>query len=189
MIYETDTNRVLVWDNAAWVMIADTDTPPGLELVKTQTVGTTVSSVEVTGAFSSTYQNYKIVYSGGTASGAIGPINMRLGSSTASYYSAATYSIYSSATNGNVSRNNGSEWYYAGAANNTVGTSLNIDVLNPFDSTKYTMFGGPFMVVDVAGSTGGVHAVNASYTSFTLLTASGTISGGTIYVYGYRNSI
>ena len=33
MIYETDTNRVLVWDNAAWVMIADTDQPPGLQLI------------------------------------------------------------------------------------------------------------------------------------------------------------
>jgi hypothetical protein len=33
MIFETDTNRVLVWDNTAWVMIADTDTPPGLQLV------------------------------------------------------------------------------------------------------------------------------------------------------------
>jgi hypothetical protein len=188
MIFETDTHRVLVWDNAAWVMIADTDTPPGLELIKTQTVGSGVASVEVTGAFSSTYQNYKIVYSGGTASGAIGPINMRIGSSTASYYSAATYSIFASGTNGNVARNNGSEWFYAGAANNDVGTSLNIDVMNPFDSTKYTMFGGPFIVVDVAGSTGGLHAVNASYTSFVLLTATGTISGGTIRVYGYRNS-
>ena len=40
----------------------------GLVLVKTQTIGTTVSSVEVTGAFSSTYDNYKIIVSGGAGS-------------------------------------------------------------------------------------------------------------------------
>jgi hypothetical protein len=36
VIYETDTNRVLVWDNSAWVMVLDTDQPPGLQLIKTQ---------------------------------------------------------------------------------------------------------------------------------------------------------
>jgi hypothetical protein len=41
---------------------------PALTLIKTQTIGTAVSSVTVTGAFSTTYDNYKIIVSGGVAS-------------------------------------------------------------------------------------------------------------------------
>jgi hypothetical protein len=54
----------------------------GLWLVKTQTVGSAVPDVTVTDAFSADYDNYKILYTGGTASGAVGPLNMKLGSST-----------------------------------------------------------------------------------------------------------
>ena len=187
MIYETDTNRVLVYDNTAWVMVADATQPPGLQLVKTQTVGSAVTSVEVTGAFSADFQSYKIIYTNGACSGS-GPINFRLGSSTTTYFSAAAYTIYSNGAFGSVYNNNtGGFWYYAGAGNQDVGVTLNIDVHNPFDSTRYTSFGGPFMVTDVAGSVGGVHKTNASYSAFTLLVGTGTITGGTIRVYGYRN--
>jgi hypothetical protein len=111
---------------------------------------------------------------------------MKLGSSTTGYYSVATYGLYTGTT-GIVSNNNVlGYWYYAGAANNVVGNILNIDVMEPFNSAKYTHFNGFFNVVDVAGTTGGYHAVNASYTSFTLTPGSGTISGGVISVYGYR---
>jgi hypothetical protein len=158
----------------------------GLWLVKTQTVGSAVPDVTVTDAFSADYDNYKILYTGGTASGAVGPLNMKLGSSTTGYYSVATYGLYTGTT-GIVSNNNVlGYWYYAGAANNVVGNILNIDVMEPFNSAKYTHFNGFFNVVDVAGTTGGYHAVNASYTSFTLTPGSGTISGGVISVYGYR---
>ena len=158
----------------------------GLWLVKTQTVGSAVPDVTVTDAFSADYDNYKILYTGGTASGAVGPLNMKLGSSTTGYYSVATYGLYSGTT-GIVNNNNTlGYWYYAGAANNVVGNILNIDVMEPFNSAKYTHFNGFFNVVDVAGTTGGYHAVNASYTSFTLTPGSGTISGGVISVYGYR---
>jgi hypothetical protein len=42
--------------------------PGGLTLISTTTIGTTVSSITVSGAFSATYDNYKIVVSGGTGS-------------------------------------------------------------------------------------------------------------------------
>jgi len=40
----------------------------GLTLVKSQTIGSAVSSVEVTGAFSATYDNYKVIVIGGVGS-------------------------------------------------------------------------------------------------------------------------
>lgn len=158
----------------------------GLWLIKTQTVGTGVSSVTVTGAFSSDYQSYKIIYTGGAAS-STGALNMKLGASTTTYYSAAVYALYTG-TVGNVANNNAlGYWYYAGTVDSSVGVNLNIDIHNPYDSTRYTTFGGPFMVTDVAGAVGGVHKTNASYTDFTLTPGAGTLTGGTIRVYGYRN--
>ena len=61
LIYETDTNRVLIWDNAAWVMIADTDQPPAVNLVADATF-VNQPFVEVTG-FSSDYEWYEISFS------------------------------------------------------------------------------------------------------------------------------
>jgi hypothetical protein len=53
--YLESTNATQVYDGANWVSVGVT---PGLVLVKAQTIGSAVSSVEVTGAFSSTYDNY-----------------------------------------------------------------------------------------------------------------------------------
>jgi agmatine/peptidylarginine deiminase len=39
---------------------------PGLRLIKTQTIGTSVSSVSITNAFSATYDSYKIIIEGGS---------------------------------------------------------------------------------------------------------------------------
>ena len=47
---------------------ADLNESSGLVLVKTQTVGSGVSSVTVTGAFSATFDNYLITDNGGTQS-------------------------------------------------------------------------------------------------------------------------
>lgn len=57
----------------------------GLWLVKSQTIGSGVPNVEVTGAFSSDFDAYKIVVSGGAAS-ASGPLSLKLGSTTSGYY-------------------------------------------------------------------------------------------------------
>jgi hypothetical protein len=59
MIYETDTNRVLVWDNAAWVMIADTDQPPGLQFI-TEITFTNQSFVQLNDCFLSEFNNFSI---------------------------------------------------------------------------------------------------------------------------------
>lgn len=62
MIYETDTNRVLVYDNAAWVMIADTDQPPALQLIKSGTATfTSASPFDLTSVFTSEFRNYLII--------------------------------------------------------------------------------------------------------------------------------
>ena len=68
----------------------------GLWLVKTQVVGNAVASVAVTSAFSSDYDSYRIIYSGGSQSIA-GEMRMTLGATAANYYSAILYSTWAGA--------------------------------------------------------------------------------------------
>ena len=157
----------------------------GLWLIKTQTVGSGVASVTVTGAFSSTYDNYRIIYTSGTSS-ATASLNLQLGSTTTNYFNATVFTVFATGGVSQTSNNGGSSFVYAGATDATNGTHLTIDVFSPFLS-KSTGYGGSFIVTDVAGSTGGLQKSNTSFTAFTLTPGSGTLTGGTIRVYGYRN--
>lgn len=186
VIYETDTNRVLVYDNAAWVMIADTDQPPGLQLVKTQTVGTGVSSVTVSDAFSADYDNYKITYTGGSSSNP-NTINLQLGSTTTGYYAAYNAVLFNGATASFSSTNNGTSFERVAFGNGADSVGLSCDVLMPYlnNQTYIQSFASS---ATRSGSTSGYLTNTTSYTEFTLVVNSGTITGGTIRVYGYRNS-
>ena len=159
----------------------------GLWLVKSQTVGTGVSSVTVTGAFSADYDNYKIVYNGGTGSqDAI--INFAFSGSSSGYYAARSLAKYADGSLLGGNTNNGAAWGGAGVAS-TSGALLNIDVISPFLSVRSYYNGGysAAITADYAGFTGGFHNVTSSYTGFTLTLSGGNFTGGTIRVYGYRN--
>ena len=158
----------------------------GLTLIKTQTIGTAVSSVNVTSAFSSTYDSYKIIISGGTAS-ATDYLTFKLGASAASYSESLLFKPYASAFV--AASNTGQPFFsYAGNTFNGQGIFLNADLVNPF-LAKYTTIttttGGQF--ASASGTYGGIHNVATSYSDFTIATTSGTITGGTIRVYGYKN--
>jgi hypothetical protein len=159
----------------------------GLWLVKTQTVGTTVSSVTVTGAFSADYQSYKITYNGGILSaGAL--INMQLGSTNTGYYASRALAKYSDGSILGQGVSNFSSFFGLGVGGPN-GALVNIDLFDPF-SSKRTLYSGAYSAAltnDYAGNTGGFQDSNTSFTAFTLSLSGGTMTGGTIRVYGYRN--
>ena len=69
VIYETDTDKTLVWNGTGWVFLSTSRANPGgLDLVKTQTIGSAVSTVTVSDVFSATYDNYLITINGGSGS-------------------------------------------------------------------------------------------------------------------------
>jgi hypothetical protein len=155
---------------------------PGLRLVKKQTIGTGVSTVNVTGAFSATYENYKIIVSGGTASTA-GNLSLKIGAAATQYYSALAYVTYSTNAQTLASENNAVIWANVGTF--TSNTKLmNVDVSAPFLSTP-TRFSGNYVGASIAGPVNGVLNNTTSYTDFTIGVNSGTLTAGTIYVYGY----
>jgi hypothetical protein len=187
VIYETDSKQTLVYNGTAWVMLTDADTPPGLELIKTQTVGSAVSSVTVSDAFSSTYENYKITMN------SVGSTNhstaLSLGSSVTGYNGILFYSDSTVGTASIATRNNNSQMnWIGGCAGNGFSATASFDLLGPFSSNYTKVINGQYQDGVAYGIMQGEHRVAASYTSFTLAPNSGTITGGIIRVYGYRNS-
>jgi hypothetical protein len=164
----------------------------GLWLVKTQTIGTGVSSVQVNNAFNSDYENYKIIISGGQSSTADN-INLQLSvggvASTVNYYGTMVWANIGSGAVSGAADNNTTKFSFAGAgagANNGA-ASMNFELLGPFQSIRTRLHNGQVAYSIVYGTYTGLHDVGASYDGFKLTPAGGTLTGGTIRVYGYRN--
>jgi hypothetical protein len=159
----------------------------GLTLVKAQTIGSTVSSVTVTDAFSSTYDNYLITISGGVGSTVEGAV-LTLGSTSTGYYAGGYYLATTSATLNGYNVSNGSSWlamYFS-----TTGGSGYINLQSP-NLTKNTTFNSVLNGSNTSSyfaNYSGFLNNTTSYTAFTLTTNGGTLTGGTIRVYGYQNS-
>jgi hypothetical protein len=155
----------------------------GLQLVKSQAIGSGVASVTVTAAFSAKYDQYRIVINGGTNS-AQNYGRLILGASNTQYYYGGPGWSYTGGGSG-VNGNNDSSWntvWYAPSANFL---DCNIELKNPF-LAQFTGINFSFTNTSIGGFIGaGEHKVATSYTAFTLAPLSGTLTGGTIYVYGY----
>jgi hypothetical protein len=158
---------------------------PGLRLIKKQTIGTGVSSVTVTNAFSATYNNYKIMISGGTAS-ATAEFNLSLGGSTSNYIGAGVYVLYSgSTTPGGFNANTSS--FQGGGYLSSSGLATNIELQDPFLAkvTQYRQLASGTNTAGAMVTIAGILNNTNSHTDFTFTCTSGTVTGGTIYVYGY----
>jgi hypothetical protein len=160
----------------------------GMWLVSTTTIGSAVASVTVTDAFSSDYDNYKIVISGGGGSAAGTTLNMTLGATATGYYFGAIGMNFATASLTSLNGNNTTSWSRAGVSNpNTLNGE--IELFSP-NLAKRTHYNGRYLQTTTNGNavvSGGLLDDATQYTAFTLTPASGTITGGTIRVYGYRN--
>ena len=161
----------------------------GLWLVKTQTVGTGVASVTVTDAFSSTYDNYRVTWTGGTMS-ALAVLELYMGAAAAgTSYQGARVSATTAGVSTLQGMANADRWIYAGVGS-TVFAIADFDIYNP-QAARRTGFHSKYFEFGASNSFGtstGILDNNTQYTSFTLDGNGGvTLTGGTIRVYGYRN--
>jgi hypothetical protein len=177
--YRTDTQQIESYDGANWIGMS------GLQLIKKQTIGSGVSSVTVTSAFSATYENYKILVSGGVAS--TGNYSLTtLGSTATGYSQKSWYGSYSDNTVAGAGYSASTSWV-GQLKGSTSALNCNIDLIGPFLSkptgidyqTKQYAGGG------IVESGSGFLNDTTSYTAITFTTNTGTWTGGTIYVYGY----
>lgn len=156
----------------------------GLWKISDTTIGSAVSTVPVTSVFSADYQNYIITVSGGTHSTGTGTLTLILGASTASYYSGATIVTYSTGAVTGTAVNNGAAWNL-GMANSTA-LNAHITLMGPQLAKPTTYHSFDSNGTSQARNWVGYHNVATAYTGFTLGVSAGTMTGGTITVYGYN---
>jgi hypothetical protein len=156
------------------------------------TISSAVSSVTVTGAFSATYAGYKVVLVNSTLSIAGATFHWQLASGGVQSSVSYSYGIAAMDYAANAFRyergQNTSQIVcgYSVTAGGTVSTTF--DLLNPF-AAKDTHFIGINYVGTSTGYGGmgaGIHQVGTSYDGFRISSSSGTITGGTIQIYGYK---
>ena len=156
-------------------------------LIKTVTIGTGVTSVAVTGAFSTTYKKYKIIFNGGAAS-ATSDGFLQFGSTTANYYSSFIYSGYGANTVFGASSSNIGNTATA-VAFSANGINGEVIVYNPFETqrTGYQFQSSTMATTGNRWNGGGYLNDATSYTDFTLLCQGAvTLTGGNISVYGFK---
>lgn len=181
--------QVLTADSTAATGLAWASSSSGLTLIKAQTIGTAVSSVNVTGAFSSTYDNYRIIVTGGVAS-TTSQLSLTLGATATGYYTFGIYGAFNSSTVTGQNTANTPQW---GGCGGGTTNSLNADIiLQAPNLAKNTMvranWGQTSTTGQVQSTLNGYLANTTQYTDFTLTPNTGTLTGGTIRVYGFQNS-
>lgn len=164
----------------------DVATQGGLVLISSTTIGSAVSSVVVSNVFSSAYDNYYITVTGGVGS-ATGYLNMQLGATATGYYRVNILAPYSTGTVSSFASSNATSWLavFPFTTNSIAGFA---DLQNPFNAKNTHLFtrGSQSATTGEINLNSGYLADTTSYTGFTLTTSTGTITGGTIKVYGYK---
>ena len=157
----------------------------GLVYITGTTIGSAVSSVTVSNVFSSTYDNYRVLITGGTGSGA-NNLAFQFASITGTVYrQLGYYQGWGSATVTDYADGAGSTTWLA--VNTSGAYMLDMLITNPYNAVK------KFAVIN------GYNATNqysfpsfcdstTSSTGFTVSLVSGTLTGGTVRVYGYRQA-
>ena len=160
----------------------------GLVYIKQQTVGSGVTSVTVSSAFSTDYDNYKIIYDGGSHSSSAA-LNLQLGSTTSGYYYAYVFNQYNATTPAGGGSTTGANFDSIGRGS-TNGNNLACDLYGPFLSkrTGVKYLGMDYLATGFNVNGTGFLNDTTSYTAFTIVTPGGSMTGGTIYVYGYRKA-
>jgi len=154
-----------------------------------------VSSVSINDCFSSTYDNYKIAFELDSTSGTGGTgINMRLrvggaDNSSANYWNNRIFGQASSVTSSGPTSADTS--FLSVSEYDNVGMSTYMyDLFSPFRTATTGLVGiGQFRYTSFYQHSQlktGQTTVTTSYTGFTLLTTSGTMTGR-VKVYGYKN--
>lgn len=182
------TGNVLTVTGGVPVWAAPAAAASGLTLIKTQTIGTAVTSVTVTDAFSTTYDNYLITINGGSATGNDADVNIKFGSATTGYKFTGYYMNTTSSTLNTYATNTGSN--IACGGNSANGMASNIYVMSPFLSARTAVISqtAPTHSSMFRQEYAGFLDDSTSYTSFIIAIPVYTMTGGTIRVYGYQKS-
>lgn len=172
------------YNGTAWVTWG-TSPSGGLDFISSTTIGSAVSSVTVSNAFSATYDNYQIIVAGTTGTGGQ-DLLFQLSGITGSVYAYAVQAMSNSGTFTNKGSAGATTMVVSGA-DSGAGNGFAITVCAPFLTTgRKNIFGSGFGN-SLTYVLGGQVISTTSASGFVISTSTGTITGGTIKVYGYKN--
>ena len=159
----------------------------GLVYVTSATVGTGVSSVTVSNCFSSTYDNYRITWTGGTCSASGSGAIQLSGITTGVYSGALPFWNWATASYGAVADAANTVWRFIGGGSTLFG-SINFDLSNP-NATKVKTIQSWYTRDGYSGFYTGFCNSTSAATGFTISNTDwGNMTGGTVTVYGYRKA-
>jgi hypothetical protein len=154
----------------------------GLWLVKSQAIGTSVSSFTLTNVFSSDYDAYRIVLSGYTNTASDIGITCQLNGATGNTYAYWLNYWQYGAAQGQASATANSSWILGWS--NANGGNLVLDIVNP-NKASYTSFTSTNTTPNYYMAQGGTEKSNTQFTGFTFA-CSVPFTGGDVRIYGYR---
>jgi hypothetical protein len=185
LIYETDTDLVLAYNGSSWATVGPASAG-AMTLISATTIGSAVSTVTVTSAFSSTYDNYYITIAGGVSS-ALCVLSLKLGAVVTGYYGGLIQVNYASSAVTGIGDNNAAQFSYVGwASANSM--CAQIFVNSPNLAKQTNVWAGPYIAGSTTGTYQGLTNLTTQHTDFTITPSTGTLTGGTIRVYGFANS-
>lgn len=165
----------------------------GLTLIKTQTLSSAVVYIDITNCFDANHTNYRVVISNLTAGSAQFIYFKLLNGSTPSN-SSYNYQYFTAQGSVMNAGQSASASYGIIAVAGVTKNSAITDIMNPY-STEYTT---TIMNANYDGNTNQgliyqvntTHTVSSSYNGLRIGSQAGnSISGATIRIYGYRDSI
>lgn len=180
LTYLQSTDLVQSYNGSAWVNVGTTNS--ALEFITAYPIGTAVTSVTVPDVFNSTYDHYRIHTQGSSNTTNGTRLRLAFNNATATYYGGGIQTLFSS---GAVSSN----WDNNVSRFNNIGNNseMYVDIFNPF-LVRNTRVSASFFTTVAAGNYTGYILNAVSSTGFTISVEGGTMTGGTIAVYGYRKA-
>jgi hypothetical protein len=166
-----------------WKLVPTTVTNGTFNAVGDITVGSGVSSVAVNGVFNSNYDNYRISINNIVASTG-GDLRFQLGTTATGYYGVYNYQVYTG-TSSVFYQNNTANSYIGGLGTIAGEQSIIFDIFNPNKATR-SVWHGQAYGNGYYFNWGYQIADTTQYTSFTISPGTGTLTGGSISVYGYN---
>jgi len=188
VIYETDTDKTLVYNGTGWVFLSTSRANPvGLDLIS-RTTFTSTSTWALDSIFSSTYDNYRIDinYTAITSTANYAGFQLRVGgtASTSGYNYAMIESNNAGTTNRYATAQASMPMMDLVSADAVIGSST-FTVFKP-NIAQVTSFTGQFMGYNVGLRGIAAHGYHSPATSYDgIQIVNGSTASGTVSVYGY----
>jgi hypothetical protein len=160
----------------------------GLDYITQVTVPSSTASLTISNCFSATYDNYRLVFDIDSGPGnVIVSLQLRTATTTqTTNYKSFLWTPLDFFTTGNavsvVSTGSMIPTYA-----HTSAITGSFDIISPFLTTPTNGYGN-YCTVTNAGITGAIQTDSTSFVSVVIAPGGGTISGGKIFVYGYRQA-